>query len=150
MSNSTDHGRSTFALRDCRALLQKLRDETISLSNTERHDVSGRAYIAFNCAVTAWHMTDWVWAELDQEQRERIQALAQTSCKLVETKPKPLQVYARDASEALRLCELIANGSKHRVLLNPVLSVSTAMTDREGAEYGNPVVIVEGKERSFS
>jgi hypothetical protein len=78
-----DHEKLAFALRGCRDLLEKLRYETGSLNTTERHDVMGRAYIAFNCAVTAWHMTDWVWVELNQSQREKVQTLAGTSCKLV-------------------------------------------------------------------
>src|SRR5271168_5177464 len=104
MCNSNDTGRLAFALRGCRDLLEKLRYETGSLNTTERHDVMGRAYIAFNCAVTAWHMTDWVWIELDQTQRNKVQELAGTSCMLDEdTKPKPLQEYARRSSPALKL-----------------------------------------------
>lgn len=141
-----DAVRPAFALRGCRDLLEKLRYETGSLNTTERFDVTGRAYIAFNCALTAWHMTDWVWAELDQDQRERIQKCAGTNFKLVETCAKPLQEFARCRSPALKLCELIANGSKHRVLRNPDPRVSTKMTDGEGADYGNPVVIEDGKE----
>ena len=141
-----DHQKLAFALRGCRDLLEKLRYETGSLNTTERHDVMGRAYIAFNCAVTAWHMTDWAWVELDQSQRKKVQTLAGTSCKLVATNPKPLQAYAR-RFEALKLCELIANGSKHYVLRRPDSSVSTTMTDGKDVEYGNPVVTVDGKER---
>jgi len=148
MRSSEAPGRSAFALRDCRDLLEKLRYETGSLNMTERHDVMGRAYIAFNCAVTAWHMTDWVWAELDREKREKIQKLVGTRCELVSTNPKPLQTYAR-CFDALKVCELIANGSKHCVLRHPDPSVSTAVTDGQGADYGNPVVIIEGKERWF-
>jgi hypothetical protein len=148
MSNSNDAGRLAFALRGCRDLLEKLRFETGSLNTTERHDVKGRAYIAFNCAVTAWHMTDWVWIELDQTQRTKVQELTGTSCTLVGTNPKPLQEYARRSSPALKLCESIANGSKHRVLRQPP-PVSTRMTDGQGADYGNPVVNEDGKEIWF-
>jgi len=146
VSNTNDAGRLAFGLRGCRDLLEKLRYETGSLNTTERHDVTGRAYIAFNCAVTAWHMTDWVWAELDQSQREKVQTLAGTSCKLAATEPLPLQEYARLSSPALKLCESLANGSKHCVLRRPDPHVSTRMTDGEGIDYGNPVVNVDGKE----
>jgi hypothetical protein len=145
----SDRERLAFALRGCRDLLEKLRDETGSLTTVERHDVTGRAYIAFNCAVTAWHMTDWVWAELDQSQREKIQKLAGTNCALVETNPRPLQTYARGNSDALKLCELVANGSKHCFLIKGNQDVCTAMTDGEGIDYGNPVVNVDGKEMWF-
>ena len=142
---SNDAGSLAFGLRGCRCLLEKLRYETSTLNTTARHDVTGRAYIAFNCAVTAWHMTDWVWAELDQTQRENVQTLARTKCKLVATKPWPLQVHARRSSPSLKLCWSLANGSKHFVLHNPP-NVSTRMTDGEGVDYGNPVVNVDGKE----
>jgi hypothetical protein len=123
-----------------------LRCETASLNTIERHDVMGRAYTAFNCAVTAWHMTDWVWAELDQNQWKEVQEFAGTGCKLVATNPKPLQEYVRRSSHALKLCELLANGSKHCVLLRPDLRVRTTMTDGDGADYGNPILKDDGKE----
>jgi len=145
MGNSNDLGKLAFALNGCRDLLEKLRYETGRLNTTERFDVMGRGYIAFNCAVTAWHMTDWVWAELDPIQREKIQALAGTTCELEATNPKPLQAYARRESPALKLCELLANGSKHYILRNPT-HVSTTITDGEGVDYGNPVVNDGGKE----
>jgi hypothetical protein len=144
--DSKDPGRLAFALRGCRDLLEKLRCETGSLNTIERHDVMGRAYIAFNCAVTAWHMTDWAWAELNQKQREEVQKLAKTSFDLVPTNPKPLQKYVRCSSHALKLCELIANGSKHCVLRDPDPRVRTTMTDGDGTDYGNPVVNDDGKE----
>ena len=68
-----------------------------------------------------------------------------TSYKLVATDPKPLQAYVRRC-DALKLCELIANGSKHCVLRKPDLRVSTTMTNGKGVDYGNPVVNVDGKE----
>jgi hypothetical protein len=147
MSNSNDPAKLAFVLRGCGDLLEKLRYETGGLSATERHDVMGRAYTVFNCAVTAWHMTDWVWAELDPKQREEAQRLAGTDYKIKETDPRPLQAYARNVCEALKLCELIANGSKHYVLRSPDALVSTGMTDGEGKDYGNPIVTVDGNER---
>jgi hypothetical protein len=147
---SDDHGRSTFALRGCRDLLEKLRSEISSLVTIERHDVMTRAYIVFNCAVTTWHMTDWVWAELDAEQWKRIQACAGTSFIPQKTDPRPLQEFARHESDALGLCELVANGSKHCVLRKPPsLNISLKITNGDGVTYGNPVVVVDGKERLF-
>jgi hypothetical protein len=146
MSDSNEPAGLAFALRGSRDLLEKLRYETGCLSTIERHDVLGRAYVAFNCAVTAWHMTDWIWVEMDQGQRERVQALACTNFQLEKTNPRPLQAYVRTASNALRLCELIANGSKHCSLRSPDPGVSTTMADGDGVNWGNPVVSVDGQE----
>jgi hypothetical protein len=146
VSNTNDAGSLAFGLRSCRDLLVKLRCEMGDISSTERFNVMGRLYIAFNCVVTAWHMTDWVWVELDQEKRERVQTCAGTKYKLLTTDPRPLQEFARRHSPALKLCELLANGSKHCSLRNRNPHVSTKMTDGEGVDYGNPVVIVDGKE----
>ena len=61
--------RKTFGLRDSRDILEKLRWELNNRFFRERHDIAACQYHAFNCAVTAWHTTDWLWNDLTTELR---------------------------------------------------------------------------------
>ena len=72
------------------------------------------AYHAFNTAVTAWHLTDWVWSSLSDRNRS-IQAkkfgfeVSNNNSKNL----KSFQQAIRSKSRALEVCWEIANGSKH-------------------------------------
>ena len=137
----TEHrAQKAFELSDSRHMLEKLRWEMNNLDFRQQHDIAACQYHSFNCAVTAWHVTDWLWHDISSELRN----------KLRDKKGKPLkeckdfQEYVREACPALRLCHQIANGSKHCLLeRRPDPTISTIITKGEGYDYGNPV-IVEG------
>jgi hypothetical protein len=124
----------TFELRDSRHMLEKLRWELNNLDFRQRHDIAARQYHSFNCAVTAWHVTDWLWQDISSAMRD----------KLVLKECKDFQEYVRAACPALRLCHQIANGSKHCLLeRNPDSTISAIISNGEGYDYGHPI-IVEG------
>jgi hypothetical protein len=58
---------------------------------------------AFNAAVTAWQLNDWVFNELSAEQRKRLDL----------EKLSDLQQQAREQCRALHLCRQVATASKH-------------------------------------
>lgn len=95
----------TFGLPDARSLLRKLEWELgeLGLADTHTH------YRAFNVAVTAWHLIDWVWQELPPSRR----AVWRDDRRSF-----------RDACEQecpdLALCGMIAEASKHRIRDRPV------------------------------
>jgi hypothetical protein len=61
-------GRSqTFALENCRDLLNKLEREAERFANAQGADE--RIDHAFNAAVTAWHLCDWVFNDMTADQR---------------------------------------------------------------------------------
>jgi len=111
----------TFALKNCHDLLDKLLWEIERLEGeikriesepeppegeaewVERliRDVDELSYGAFNCAVTAWALSDWVFQDLKIEQRPPTPEL------------EDFQKDCREQCPALRFCHLIANGSKH-------------------------------------
>lgn len=68
------------------------------------------AYHAFNCAVTAWHVTDWTWEYVAAEGRS---ALAATYG-LEGVNFGLFQDAVAQSSRALNACREIATGSKHR------------------------------------
>jgi hypothetical protein len=89
----------TFALESCRDVLDKLEWEIEGLSREQR--MPALAYSAFNCAVTAWHLADWVWKALPRR-RQR-----------TEGGEEKFKQACRDKCPALAHCWLIANASKH-------------------------------------
>jgi hypothetical protein len=126
-----------FMLRDSRDMLEKLRWELNNLDFRQPYDIAACQYHSFNCAVTAWHVTDWLWHDISQLRD-----------KLVDKKGKPFkecqdfQQYIREACPALRLCHQIANGSKHCLLThNPDSTISTIISNGEGYDYGHPVIL---------
>jgi len=133
-------GQKVFLLRDTRDLLKKLRFELQQMSLTARHDVEARAYHAFNCAITAWHVTDWLWHDMPLEVRKQV------------SDPPPeqngslqdFQNYTRKDCPALALCYQIATGSKHCRMKNTRAdaSVAAGVSEGEEYEYGNPVILI--------
>ena len=62
----------TFALENCRGLLEKLRREIKRFDAAEPDDVEARIDLGFNIVVTAWHLCDWVFADLTPDQKSRL------------------------------------------------------------------------------
>jgi hypothetical protein len=128
-----------FGLLDTRDMLQKLRWELRNLFSRQRHDIAACQYHAFNCAVTAWHATDWLWHDISS---------SNVSIELIYNNIKPtpkniadFQRYIQSDCPSLRLCHQIANGSKHCLLeRNPDSSISANISGGEGYEYGNPII----------
>lgn len=77
-------------------------------------DSHAPAYHAFNCAVTAWHLVDWVWATAPDYACDDISRLLVHRPGLRGFKTALVRKH-----RALRICQQIANGSKHMTLENP-------------------------------
>jgi hypothetical protein len=88
----------TFGLATARSMLRKLEWE---VAEVERQDPF-TAFRAFNTAVTAWHLVDWVWSDLARSSNGR-GGKAQ----------RAFQDRCRTACPGLKLCEAITNASKH-------------------------------------
>jgi hypothetical protein len=76
------------------------------------------AYFAFNFAVTAWHIVDWVWQTTDDEWRDTI-------CKSLKCK-KDYDAFKKalmNQYRVIRICQQIANGSKHMRINKPDNSI---------------------------
>jgi hypothetical protein len=72
------------------------------------------AYHAFNCAVTAWHMTDWVWQSGSSVDRGYL-----LSKLAVPATSKDFGAFTRalmDQHRVLHICRQIAVGSKHKII----------------------------------
>lgn len=70
------------------------------------------AYHAMNCAITAWHMTDWIWNDGDDDGGVYLaDALG-----LKKADQASFEAYVRNESRAINCCRDIATGSKHMKL----------------------------------
>lgn len=97
----------TFGLKWPRDLLAKLRYDIERLRCARSSDDA--KYAAFDCAVDAWHMTDWVLAAVDSERHHQL-------CGEVRLAPQAAVRFAEQQAERLpilKYCREIANGVKH-------------------------------------
>ena len=122
----------TFALEDCRDVLRKLERE-IERFGKDRTDIEARIDHAFNAVVTAWHLCDWVFADMTDEQKSKLKI----------SDLSDLQARAREC-RALRLCRQAATASKHwEVTTHPDPRVAVIVTAEPigGAAINLPVHI---------
>jgi hypothetical protein len=113
---------NVFALNKPQHMLSKLLWEIESLSKslsvwTQRGEFPEPLFIVWNAAVTAWHITDWLW-QSTPEIREIL--TKRYKLKFVEGSKNALregfeefQNAVADESRFLYVCREIANGSKH-------------------------------------
>jgi hypothetical protein len=103
----------SFLIADAPQLLGKLTAEIHQFS-TSYFDMLKSGRLALNIAMTAWHMVDWVFADMDSDQRVRAgQILGGTI-----DKKSDLAALATKACDALRICQVIATASKHVEVAN--------------------------------
>jgi hypothetical protein len=62
----------TFAFESCRDMLDKLEREIDRYARVDGKDVEAMKDLAFNIAVTAWHLCDWAYMDLKPEQRDSL------------------------------------------------------------------------------
>lgn len=88
----------TFGLAGARQMLRKLEWE---MAGFGRNDID-RAFWAFNVAVTAWHLGEWVWHDLPASIRSHWNG-----------DERAFYGWCRHECPELGLCGLITNASKH-------------------------------------
>lgn len=100
----------TFGLKWPRDLLAKLEYDIGRLRSARSTD--DVKYAAFDCAVDAWHMTDWVLAAVDDQRHlelcGEVRLHAQAAVRFSEKQAERLPI--------LKFCRDIANGVKHFAL----------------------------------
>jgi hypothetical protein len=122
---------NVFHLSGPAMLLWKLAWEVRQLNRSTAPDIKqsvadslSPAYCAFNCAVTAWHVSDWAWQSADPETQQKI--ASRLGFSLASDDERNFDRFA-DAictrSRELRICREIAKGSKHKKLRRPDKSI---------------------------
>ena len=75
------------------------------------------SYCAFNCAVTAWQLTDWAWNACLADRRSELLALLGAVVAGEDRKDfTRFQTAIRNKSRALHICRQLATGSKHMIV----------------------------------
>lgn len=98
-------------------------ERSLARQSDEMFNHTTAAYHAFNAAVTAWHMTDWVWDELTTEMRGQ---LAKSLGSVLSEKKQFQNALVRQC-RGLHICRQIANGSKHKTLTHEDPQVRAAI-----------------------
>jgi hypothetical protein len=99
-------GHKTFGINSSLELLQKLGRDIAEARQTPATDTTASGDRYWNCAVTAWHVTDWLFREIQHTvprnvDGQRIHDLGS------------FQNYVRSRSDALRRCYQFATTGKH-------------------------------------
>jgi hypothetical protein len=122
----------TFALQNSRDMCKKLCWEIDGLRSEQGypgwHEV---AYRAFNCAITAWSLVDWLWDELDGTQKSTFH-----------NDDTRFRRYCMNSTSALEICESLANSSKHRKRRPSQFNISVkakTITEVKYLRVGDPV-----------
>jgi hypothetical protein len=97
----------TFAFENCKDMLSKLEREIDRYARVEGSDVEAMKDLAFNIAVTGWHLCDWIFMDLRSDQRDalNIHTLAE------------MQQRAQSC-RALHIFRQVATASKHWTISN--------------------------------
>ena len=99
-----------FGLNSPRELLAKLDWEMEQCDQLPVPEERVASYRAFNCAVTAWSICDWVWNAAGPE----LQAQFRAASPFPHSQgSEPLAALVRKESRELAVCQQLANGSKH-------------------------------------
>lgn len=98
----------TFAFESSRDLIEKLRWEIFEFRSTDH--IENKKYHAWNGAVTAWSIADWVWVDLSEEQRHGFSAELSVKCLA------DFQRWLIQKHRPLKLCRLVATASKHAIV----------------------------------
>lgn len=116
----------TFAIEDAADMVDKLAWEIEGLR--DEPEIEKKLWRAFNCAVTAWHINDWLW----RERRRAGQSLREFRDEMIKRCP------------ALWACRFLADASKHRGIDHKPDAAFTVRVEASDDDIGEwPQAILE-------
>ncbi len=106
----------TFALESCRDLVRKLEYDLVLLGKDRPDDTDYLPFMAFNAAITAWQLSDWVWLDMTPDQRKELARdwgnfLSSSNLSLVNA--GDFRGVLRRKERTIGICRQIATASKH-------------------------------------
>ncbi len=124
------------------AWLSKLCWEIKEAMTCQDSNPASRIYKSMNCAITAWHMHDWIWQFSDEKMKEDLaDYLKVPRFKVMGDFAKAIQRL----SPAVSLCRQIGTAVKHVSLSHNRPEVTTHVVRYEdGDSIGYRVKIVDG------
>lgn len=134
---------NVFGMNEPQHMLTKLYIEIQDLSKsmsvwTKNESFPRPIFIAWNTAVTAWHMTDWLWAS-KQPTRDQLSKIFEFEYNEVTISGREkglvaFQTAARKACRELHVCREICNASKHMRLKSNDPDISVEIEWQEAKE----------------
>jgi hypothetical protein len=129
----------TFSFENSIDLVWKLDWEIIRILHATPSDIIDMKCFAFNAAVTAWQLADWVFDDMTtaQKQSRGISSVGD------------LQNLATSECRALHLCHWIATASKHRIVNNryhdPTVTTAVRSFPMAGGQAAKwQLIIIDG------
>ncbi|MBY8952679.1 hypothetical protein J1G36_12320 [Pseudomonas carnis] len=105
-----DVGWGAFGARCLDDMVWKLVWEIQNLEREERSTTGPfkqekeAEFAAFNCAISAWHILDWVWKTCSQEQKKQVSPTGTF---------KDFKAAMAAECQSLLICQTLCNSSKH-------------------------------------
>ena len=132
----------TFSLKTSRDLLHKLEWELAGLKSADNQDLSHLAFAAFNTAITAWHLSDWVWADMSDAQRAELSENWKTPLKGI----GDFRARLRQENRSIAICREIATASKHvSVTQSPEPNIATVASAKASQVMNGSDIVVVGE-----
>jgi hypothetical protein len=132
MSNHLLSATGSFGLESAYSMVAKASREyqrcTKAQSNDDRRDA------AINCAITLWHMNDWVWNGISATARDKPELKKLLGVTGRRLKQDDLVKWAVSACPELNVCQSICNGSKHVVCVGITEARMTSDKDQKTSE----------------
>lgn len=138
---------ATYGLNNSRDLLRKLEWERNGLKAASTQEPTELYFRAFNTAVTAWHLADWVWRDMTRDQRQQLEADWNTKLNVEDDKGGDFRRELRQKKREIAICREIATASKHvKVNQSPDPTIDTVASARTSKVLndGEPVKVGAG------
>lgn len=162
-SHPIQSSKQSFELQLPIQFLKKLEWDVSQLSDLEKHLDIRSVYQSINCAITAWHMTDWVFQFMTEGQGANFTPARSAHLqKRIAQSPAPDRTWQQlkdelekaqlskfrsrimEASDELRICRYVADTSKHRRLThNPdyeLQATTVSWSPEDGATWQFPLI----------
>jgi hypothetical protein len=127
--------KQTFDFEHCVDLIWKLYWEIVRLQEATPHNPIDMKCFAFNAAVTAWQLTDWVFEDMTPSQRAQHKVVSLGD----------FQNLVRQQCRPLHLCRQIATASKHRIVTkhpDPGVSASVVVVPSAPGQLGSFEIVI--------
>lgn len=136
----TEKPKHSWSIKTPADLLEKAQRDLERFRNS--HDVGSNDQVdhAFNCAVTTWHVGDWIWQAYQNECRRRGWSNIGDFRKWF---------FDKQYGECLKYCSDLANGSKHMTLNKNRSNIETHTSQNGIPEWWWEQVAASSKTGSF-
>ncbi len=139
---------ATYGLENSRDVLKKLEWEQHGLKAASEQEPKELFYRAFNAAVTAWHLAEWVWRDMTRDQRQQLETDWDKPLNVNDDNGGAFRHELIQINREIAICREIATASKHvevsRNRDTTIDTVASARTSRVVSSDGETVRVGKG------